>query len=93
MAAIEPEDVQRRTLGNPRGFHLMRIRNRLMAATAVAALGVAGPAAAAMTSSSASASTDLCVHLFIASASHGTILDIHIIVLPPISEGPGPCPR
>lgn len=70
----------------------MRIRNALMAATAVAGLGVAAPAAIATTASSASASTDLCVHVFIASKTAGTILDIHIIVLPPISIKPGPCP-
>lgn len=72
----------------------MHIRTRVLAATAAATAALVGPAALATSSSTASAAPGTtCVHLYIASASQGPLLDIHVIVIPPLSIGPGPCPK
>jgi hypothetical protein len=70
----------------------MHIRSRLFAATAVAAATLAVPATMALSSGSAHASNNLCVHLYIAEKGKPPILNIGIVVIPPISIVQGACP-
>jgi hypothetical protein len=71
----------------------MRIRTRIVAATAVATAALAGPAILATTASQASAATaPLCVHVFVASASQGGLIDLHVNVISSPLIAPGPCP-
>ena len=70
----------------------MHIRTRILAATSVAAATLAVPATMALSSGQAHAANTLCVHVYVAEANKPPIINLGIVVIPPISVVQGACP-
>jgi hypothetical protein len=70
----------------------MHIRSRFLAATAVAAATLAVPATMALSSGQANAANTLCVHLYVAEKGKAPIINLAIVVIPPLSIHSGLCP-